>query len=499
MSLEVLIPGHENPATLSRVNFNRSLDLLLTSNNPPLDSDIPSIRAIIWDGETQVDALNEQIHNLQPTLAGLVQRRDRAAEHVRQHRAIVSPVRRLPPELLCEIFALSFNDKGPPWHLGHICRSWRHTALSYPPLWSSIAISSTSSLENMTSIQAQLLRSANAPLDIYWGNDGPIDHDAHSSWSDLVLPYSRRWRTLHIHNFQSRVGGLDWLRPVKDRLDQLKELITTSCYGADMPDVFTTAPNLRRAILTDAEFSNNSRAISMPWGQITHYRGAYPLGRQMEILSAAQNLLFCDINFFNETSLDPTTPIILPRLRGLSLQMAFFLSQLTTPVLETLVLHDPGSLYLSVLPPFIQRSSCTLNKLVLKQCVLDPGLIATLRDLPALVYLLLEHIPNELFKAMSLTGASSDLCPKLITIVYGYWDIPSMPQEDFFTMARSRFQSNPGGASRLGSLRLYDSSNEPVRPPPADLMAQIAMLCADGFDTALLDRREAASLLGPLA
>ncbi|KAJ7044955.1 hypothetical protein C8F04DRAFT_1067155 [Mycena alexandri] len=493
MSLEVL-SERESSATQSSVNLNRSLDFshLITSNNLPLDSDIPFIRAIVRDGETQVDALNEQIHDL-------VQRRDRAAEHVRQHRAILSPVRRLPPELLCEIFELSSNDKGPSWHVGHICRSWRHTALSYPPLWSSIAISSTLSLETMTSIQTQLLRSANVPLDIYWGSDR-IDHDTHSSWSDVVLPYSRRWRTLHIHNHRSRVGGLDWLRPVKGRLDQLKELTITSCNGTDMPDVFTTAPNLRRVFLTDAKFSYTSQPISITWGQITHYRGVYALERQMEILNAAQNLLFCDISFFYNTPLDPTTPIILPRLRGLSLQMAFFLSKLTTPVLETLVLHNAKEVYLSVLPSFIQRSSCTLNKLVLKRYTNDPGLIAILRDLPALVYLLLEPIPNELFKAMSLTGASSDLCPKLTTIICGYWGIHSLPQKDFFTMARSRFQSSPSGASRLGSLRLYDSSDTRVRPPPpADLMAQIAMLCADGFDTAFLDYRDAASFWGPVA
>ncbi|KAJ7044960.1 hypothetical protein C8F04DRAFT_520116 [Mycena alexandri] len=389
MSLEVL-SERESSATQSSVNLNRSLDFshLITSNNLPLDSDIPFIRAIVRDGEIQVDALNEQIHDL-------VQRRDRAAEHVRKHRAIISPVRRLPPELLSEIFVLSFDDKGPPWHVGHICRSWRHTALSYPPLWSSIAISPTSSLENITGIQAQLLRSANAPLDIYWGNDDPIDpDDAYSSWSDLILPYSRRWRTLHVHNYGSHVGGLDWLRPVKGRLDQLKELIMTRCYVADMPDVdvFATAPKLRRAILSEADSSYRSPPVSIPWGQITHYRGEYAPDRQIEILSAAQDLLFCELGFFDiGVALDSFAPIILPRLRGLSLTMAFFLPQLTTPVLETLVIHYVDEVYLTALPSFIQRSSCTLNKLVLKQCTIDPVLIAILRDLPALVYLLLER------------------------------------------------------------------------------------------------------------
>ncbi|KAJ7622479.1 hypothetical protein FB45DRAFT_689065, partial [Roridomyces roridus] len=55
-----------------------------------------------------------------------------------------SPVRRVPPEVLCEIFArvrpvprrISFYEvEQPPWILGHICRLWRDTALACPRLW----------------------------------------------------------------------------------------------------------------------------------------------------------------------------------------------------------------------------------------------------------------------------------------------------------------------------------------------------------------------------
>ncbi|KAJ7757453.1 hypothetical protein B0H16DRAFT_1536695 [Mycena metata] len=484
MSLEVQ-PG--NSATQFSVNLNHSLDFsqLLTSNDAPLDSDIPIIRAVISDGETHVDALNKQIHDLQLTLAGLVQRRDKMAEQVRQHHAIVSPVRRLPPE------------KRPPWHVGHICQSWRHTALCYPLLWSSVAVSSTSSPQYTTGVQTQLLRSVNAPLDIYCGN-APYTIDAYSSWFALVIPQSCRWRTLHIHN----LGGFDWLRPVEGRLDQLEELTITSCFGANIPDVFTTAPNLRRAIFTDTAFSDRSPFVPLPWGQITHYRGPYPPERPIDILKAAQKLLFWEIDFsvHADAPLNPTTPTLLPRLRGLSVGIAFVLSQLTTPQLETLVLRIARSLFLSILLPLIHRSSCTLNKLVLMQCEIGPELIHVLRELPALAYLLVERSrngsnPQEFFQAMTFTGATSILCPNLTTMVYGHWSLCSLPQDDFLTMVRSRFQSSPNGASRLGSLRLYDTFD---KLPPADLLAQIAMLCAEGFDAAFLDYQDAVSLGGPL-
>jgi hypothetical protein len=112
---------------------------LLTSNDVPLDSQIASIHNFISDGQNQLE-------NLEATIAQLTRKRDEIAENVRQHRAIFSRFYRVPPELVCEILALSLSSDDettanrPPWHLGHICRSWRRAVLAYPALWSSIII-----------------------------------------------------------------------------------------------------------------------------------------------------------------------------------------------------------------------------------------------------------------------------------------------------------------------------------------------------------------------
>ncbi|KAJ7799103.1 hypothetical protein B0H14DRAFT_2904355, partial [Mycena olivaceomarginata] len=106
---------------------------LRTSNDVPLDSQTPLGRDIISDGQNQIQALKSQIGYLEAAASQLTQRRDGIAEDVRQHRTILSPVRRLPPELVCEILELSLyrnDDKytanRPPWHLGDISRFWRH-------------------------------------------------------------------------------------------------------------------------------------------------------------------------------------------------------------------------------------------------------------------------------------------------------------------------------------------------------------------------------------
>ncbi|KAJ7983221.1 hypothetical protein DFH06DRAFT_1081392, partial [Mycena polygramma] len=119
---------------------------LRTNNDAPLDSEISRIREIISNEEERLGKLEIQVRHLETAPATLVQTRDETAKQLREHRAILHPLRRAPAELICEIFALvldtpedSGDDTGigytPPWYLGQICQSWRRWALSYPRLW----------------------------------------------------------------------------------------------------------------------------------------------------------------------------------------------------------------------------------------------------------------------------------------------------------------------------------------------------------------------------
>ncbi|KAJ7884491.1 hypothetical protein B0H13DRAFT_1537738, partial [Mycena leptocephala] len=89
-------------------------------------------------------ALKAEILRLEDVITQLNRRRIETANYIRQHRAVISSVRRVPPELITEIFALTLKSRGawdakdamnqPLWHLGQICRSWRYAALQFPPL-----------------------------------------------------------------------------------------------------------------------------------------------------------------------------------------------------------------------------------------------------------------------------------------------------------------------------------------------------------------------------
>ncbi|KAJ6595151.1 hypothetical protein DFH09DRAFT_1024997, partial [Mycena vulgaris] len=123
-----------------------SVDLaqLLTRNDVPQLFEIQSVLQVISDSQGRLNLLDAQIESVQATLAQLARDREETAGCLRQHKAIISPVRRVPPELLCEIFSLTlpwkkmFNDievLQSPWRLGHVCAPWRDAAIGYPPLW----------------------------------------------------------------------------------------------------------------------------------------------------------------------------------------------------------------------------------------------------------------------------------------------------------------------------------------------------------------------------
>ncbi|PBK73261.1 hypothetical protein ARMSODRAFT_851066, partial [Armillaria solidipes] len=87
----------------------------------------------------------------------LDQERTRISEAIHECQGIISPVQRLPPELLCQIFlgtierpqatadldAQLHDIKSvgyPPLSISSVSVKWRSIALSFPELWSSINI-----------------------------------------------------------------------------------------------------------------------------------------------------------------------------------------------------------------------------------------------------------------------------------------------------------------------------------------------------------------------
>ncbi|KAJ2921505.1 hypothetical protein H1R20_g15591, partial [Candolleomyces eurysporus] len=122
---------------------------LFGTNKVPSSTEADAIKRCLVDDENE-------LQYLESILPKLTARRDHLKSLADGHRALLSPARRLFPELLSEIFARcpkgdpsrhprtsiegpdSFNPHNGPLLLTQISRSWRQTAIATPELWSTI-------------------------------------------------------------------------------------------------------------------------------------------------------------------------------------------------------------------------------------------------------------------------------------------------------------------------------------------------------------------------
>ncbi|KAJ7622432.1 hypothetical protein FB45DRAFT_838535, partial [Roridomyces roridus] len=322
---------------------------LLTSNLCPLDSEIPSIKRLLADPQPRVEALNAQIGGLQAALANLVRERDDLVSHAERYRAVLSPIRRVPPELVAEVFRLvPFTRKiqnktvtKPPWTLGHICSSWRETALGCPLLWRSFTLT-TSNFRSEAMITAQLPRTANVPLlvNFEWNNDA--DGGA-CALLGLLLPHSSRWQSLRIrcHHHAAAEIVLESLQVIKGRISQLEKLEffvgrTVHPTPSNKWEMFSISPRLSEVLLTEVLWHGYSPQFSIPWSQIRNYRAVLTSIQQLDILSKSPNLVGCSIGFDDALSTHGDTMVVLPLLRRLSVEGSSILDHITAPSLEHL-------------------------------------------------------------------------------------------------------------------------------------------------------------------
>ncbi|KAJ7729109.1 hypothetical protein DFH07DRAFT_703551, partial [Mycena maculata] len=90
--------------------------------------------------------LDEEISWLRARSKQLEEEHASVSRYHAQNTAILSPLRRMPPEVLGEIFLWTlpsarcsrFDTKNGPWLLPQISSRWRTISLSIPSLWSQI-------------------------------------------------------------------------------------------------------------------------------------------------------------------------------------------------------------------------------------------------------------------------------------------------------------------------------------------------------------------------
>ncbi|KAJ6465575.1 hypothetical protein DFH09DRAFT_529600 [Mycena vulgaris] len=208
----------------------------LGTNYCPHDAEIEEIKALIVEPGLRLKSLDDEITDLQRTLDKLKEEHSRLGAYIEDHRALISPVRRLPLDIIQEIFLACIpthrncvmSATEAPVLLGRICSSWRVISLSNPRLWSSLHITVPPHLGNpdhmlyrekllqrLETTKAWLSRSGECSLSIslrspYQPEEPDIAPHVHLILQAL-LPFTSRWEHIKFTSRHSHLVTLSHL------------------------------------------------------------------------------------------------------------------------------------------------------------------------------------------------------------------------------------------------------------------------------------------------
>ncbi|KAK0479835.1 hypothetical protein EDD18DRAFT_1364099 [Armillaria luteobubalina] len=235
---------------------NAQITKLLQTNAPPAPIERKSLEAALSEAPDRIAELDTFILSTTSLLRYLTNDRNQALENQANAQKILSPSRRLPAELLTDIFirCSSLRDRSDspldpgafPWTLSHVCRKWREVAIATPELWSSIHLN----FEDDRFLNGSRKREAAFMLGVILDRARPHDLDI-SIYSDndismhpagaVLLPSARYWKSFSV------LGNTDFLSPCRGFFDRLQTaIVCNDRHGrSNSVDTFTVAPRLR--------------------------------------------------------------------------------------------------------------------------------------------------------------------------------------------------------------------------------------------------------------
>ncbi|KAJ7649113.1 hypothetical protein DFH06DRAFT_558040 [Mycena polygramma] len=262
------------------------LNLLRTSSIP---HDPSSYRSALSASTAALVQYDSQIESLQETLQHMRADRAKLQDYIEACQSVFSPVRRLPPEILSEIFvpfslpadptirsAYSAPDlraeladlaRSQLLRASGVCTSWRNLIIGTPKFWSNIAVRSDrwpeESARFLAALQTCLVRGAQYPLSL---NFSSFCNRLESQivWQ-LFVDHSDRWKVVSLN---VPTHALDTAQRAHGRFHMLQSLSLSVRSDTDLihsTDIFTNAPSLKRFELA-CPYAQN--CPTLPWSQL---------------------------------------------------------------------------------------------------------------------------------------------------------------------------------------------------------------------------------------
>ncbi|KAK0242608.1 hypothetical protein EDD85DRAFT_296069 [Armillaria nabsnona] len=381
------------------------LQRLLTTNHPPTPADIGPLEESRKSVRHSLLQVQKEISILQQSLTALKQKEAHLLVADDELRGVLSPIRRLPREILAEILSLvperkprsaSHDDKavqfhdvfdtftgyGLPWTLSYVCQEWRTVLISLcPQLWTNLQIESHyQPLKNPVALLTEALkRSGNRPLCIqfrlWFIDDMPtVVHAIAVELFQAIVSYCKRWRVVEIDIKQHMWPALHPILTCGPLLSL--EALKINCYS----------------------YSSNSVTSPIAYGPVTLDSHPY----LHKILSESPKLRDFSLSYDTENNGLPsrvtTTPIRCESMRTLKAFDVAIFESLELPGLEDLNVstlenepdfHGPDEM-LSILHALVLRSRPPLVHLSLTDTIIDDNLLRIIALTPALTTLKFE-------------------------------------------------------------------------------------------------------------
>ncbi|KAF8906675.1 hypothetical protein CPB85DRAFT_868455 [Mucidula mucida] len=376
-----------------------SLSKAYSGNNYPSSQEDAEIHDLMSVCADSLDILDQHIDKATYGLETLEKFRADISTAHKQYKILTHPFRRLPAELLREVFlALSDVDDSEglhspadakhaptlhPWNIAEVCHSWREIAISTPLLWTQFSfnlsyISAVAAQEKWAAMtNLQLCRCSTYDIDMELS---AVFESVFNDCAELILPLiletAPRWRSLAITLPRLELA---FLTPIANRLPNLQKLSinipsTLSEMGSDTDPytLFETASKLRHIVLDKKK--EIAELLVLPWDQITTFEDIGPRrpSHHLSILRIAPNLEHFSItgDTIAEDRSNPNNPVFaMQSVRALSLQsltvgaltfdLEHILIQLEMPALKSLTIL--GAPDLKPFQEMLLRSQCTLT------------------------------------------------------------------------------------------------------------------------------------------
>ncbi|KAJ7634701.1 hypothetical protein FB45DRAFT_472308 [Roridomyces roridus] len=232
------------------------------TNYSPTDAEVAEIRALLVEPRQRIQGLNDKIAEMQKAIDKVAAERDSIGSYVQPHEDLLSPIRRIPAEVMSEIFVACLpthrncvmSAREAPILLGRICSAWRTLSHATPRLWSSlhivdhaerprepgnlgqwqVAFSDDDPRFAMVPgvVQTWLARSGQCPLSISVRGDITLPPTQHVI--EILLTMASRWE--HVQ-FTARSAFLNRLIELTPADVPLLRSITLQQYGEEWNDI----------------------------------------------------------------------------------------------------------------------------------------------------------------------------------------------------------------------------------------------------------------------